>query len=322
MERYLRIHTSTTTNRSKIPRSTIGDRTTTTGSKSEAEQQIIEAIGVTGVVGYEAEVNQCIGVSSLARHDYHLLLAVSHSKTFTYSTWKKHRIFFAAASGEPNWFRTLFEHANKEIIALRTDMDETLYHLLCNNSLDVENELLFERYLHRFSRQPEQQVFPPGIDLGMLMEAFSEDGDSQTDSNSPRSSRSNESSDDFGSISIPPLRNIEGRLEIFRILAPTSLRMDILDSRGLTPLHLAVQRNSLELVTEFLKYSNERGKFNINKSDKLGNSALHLAVYLPTTSIPILRVLLHSPMEINLLDNSDIPIPPFFLAVQDRKSVV
>ena len=103
--------------------------------KQEQQQHTeayISALGICGIVGYEAEVNHCIGLCKEARTDNHLLLTIASIHTHNYITRRKHRIMYACFMNNGNWFDTLYNHSNHtDIITLRTRANESLYHLVC-----------------------------------------------------------------------------------------------------------------------------------------------------------------------------------------------
>jgi len=99
----------------------------------------IGALGITALVGYEAEVNHTIGLCKDTHQDYNLLLMCSKTNIRSYRENQKHRIMYACMIGNKNWFRTLFDIANvNDILALRTKDNKTLYHLVCTNPVEIK----------------------------------------------------------------------------------------------------------------------------------------------------------------------------------------
>jgi hypothetical protein len=93
--------------------------------RKQFDNEVIDAFGVTALVGYEAEVNHCIGLCTATYSDYHFHMALASVDTFKYRTHQKHRLIYACIQGNVKWFTRLWKAGNVEdMIQLRRRSDE------------------------------------------------------------------------------------------------------------------------------------------------------------------------------------------------------
>lgn len=104
-------------------------------SSSSSTDDAVEATGLCGLVGYEAEINRAIGVCREARHhNYAFLLTVTKKNIFSYLQNGKHRLQYACRTGNFPLFERLYENSNqKEICNIVTKRGANLLHLLLRN---------------------------------------------------------------------------------------------------------------------------------------------------------------------------------------------
>lgn len=117
---------------------------TTTVSNNSSDQLLdyYAVLGICGLVGYEHEINHCIGLCRDVRQDYNLLLTVSSVKTYRYRTKQKHRLMFTVMIGNYPWFSTLYDMGNRtDIVNMRTKFHESLYHLLVGHYRIVKDKI-------------------------------------------------------------------------------------------------------------------------------------------------------------------------------------
>ena len=95
-------------------------------------ENFVSVLGITALLGYEANVNRTIGLCKDARQDYNLLVACAKTNIQSYREKRKHRIMHACLTGNVDWFKNLFTIGNvNDILELRTKDYKTLYHLVC-----------------------------------------------------------------------------------------------------------------------------------------------------------------------------------------------
>ena len=207
---------------------------------------LIETLGVCAVAGYEAEVNQSIGLCKDARKDFHLLISCANTNIRSYSSTYKHRIMYSCMTGNVDWFRTLYALGNKnDIISLRTADEKCLYHLLTMNPNDIDDE------------------------------------DNQKNVYSTWDGTEHIQWDDKNDYIIhpEPLANIPDRIRIMNILTNTALSLDTKDINGNTCLHLAIKFKEEEMFSIFLQHLlTVFGAYKINIVNKRGQSLLHVAI--------------------------------------------
>ena len=118
-------------------------------SSSMKVQDLVSVLGITAIIGYNDETNQCLGLCTESRRDYNLLLSQATVRnSVRYRIHGKHRLMYAALHGPIEWFKTLLYNAGDDCTTLRTADGGTLYHLLA----DMNN------YYHRNYKSYIQEV--------------------------------------------------------------------------------------------------------------------------------------------------------------------
>lgn len=115
-----------------------GKMLTRSGSKALKQSLInvevddtIAAMGITALIGYEAENNHCIGLCTGTRNDYHFQLALARTDSYTYRTRSKHRLLYACMKGNVEWFQTLWSAGSvDDMIDLQYQEENLVYYLL------------------------------------------------------------------------------------------------------------------------------------------------------------------------------------------------
>ena len=238
---------------SKRPNTELNNFDNNNSSNNIDEDMLIEALGISAVIGYESETNHCIGLCKKARQDYNLLLSCTKTTVESYRKKHKHRIMYSCMTGNVEWFRKLYELGNKnDIIALLTKDNKSLYHLLTMNPYDNYVEIN-----HKL-----------GIQFG--------------DEDSEIHFIVRWESDDDEIIHNTPSININGRLAIIDILSKTSLSIMLPDNYGNTCVGTAIKFQEVEIVKALLQYVHVDDLNNVNER---GKSLLHMAISVGNISI-------------------------------------
>ena len=297
----------------------------------------IEALGYCGINGYEAEINQCVGLCKIARTDINILTTVAQPNTFKYRTKKRHRFFYAAMQANSEWFQTLIQYTNLDMLAaLRDEKDYNLYHLVSSLWLvppqcqRIPQRIKIVNILATRVSKLDINDEIPGSDTSPIV--LVAEGGSQILVNEYLKYKDKI---DFHRIYKYRNGNIINSLvysstiydntnktiiNLLRYLCENvpTLNIDQIDHVGNTPFMLAVVtgENSPELVELLLQYVPSRIDINYARSPT-GDTALHYAIELK--HIKIIRLLCRNPYtNLNLQNYED--LAPLMVAIELKKT--
>lgn len=152
------VTTTTTTNITSTTEITNNNNIFT--NETTVELDHIDAIGVTALIGYEAETNHAVGLCTATRTDYHFHMALARTNTDVYRTRNKHRLLYACITGNVAWFRALWRGGNEnDMVNLMMKSNDNLAHNLLRNAKpstpenfsDTRNRLEILRFLFESS---------------------------------------------------------------------------------------------------------------------------------------------------------------------------
>jgi len=283
------------------PLSNIG--TSSIPSISHEHEDLISTLGICGVIGYEAEVNQCIGLNKMARTDTNIINTVAKLNTRKYILRKRHRLQFLAMYGYAETLQLYFNNTSPETIAsLRTIRNNTLYHLVSEVPYKSSDPRIADRVkiIHMLAKTKLDMNAMNDEGVTALMKAANTNND-LVKAFLQYPDKVNVNAVNSGGDTVLSIAISRNKLAVVRtLLEKSTIDLNIRDNYGRTAFFEAVTSGNVEMVDEFLKYQD---RFDINSVDNYGENAFatllsyrHRRIY----DSQIIHRLCQSNMDMNL----------------------